>query len=302
MSIKNIQPPSLEQVTAVIERFEVQPSKMAAAALHLATPENSVYGIDIHHRGKHYLWRGSSVAQGFGVAGCAGRAVELAALSWRPGESGLDLEGDCLKVVRSGAHNLIAGSFLYGGGEILCGVEIKDPLKVAEAWLRRDLWGRSGVVEIDGDAYLVSGDERVVVIHGEESDLSEGSAINCDIEDTETVGKLIQTMLDLDTIEAVGIGSRVAGTTDIDYIGTITEGGVVYDVIIPCTIGAGLSIGAPSGVAAPSTIDWYRSRRGEVAWFEIGGYAPIEPARLEPGWVARHDNSGLSVIVRLNEG
>jgi hypothetical protein len=292
------QPPTLNEIVETLERFEVPPSKMGAAALHLATPRASVCGIDVHIRENQYLWRGRSVRSGFGVEGTARRVTELAVGGWRPGDERMDLGGSCLKPVRSGAHNLIAGAFLYGSCEVLCGVEIENPEAVAEAWLRGGHVGSNGVVEIAGEAYLTSGDERVVIIHGlRDQDLTDRDQGGV-VEDPEVVGLLIQQMLDLDTVEAVGIGSRFTGTLDIDYIGTISDAGSTYSVVVPCTVGRALSIGAPHGAASPNVIDWYNSRKEEISWWGVYGYSPIEPARLEPGWVARHDASGISVILR----
>lgn len=302
MSSTTNRPPQAHDIEEALHRFEIPPTRAAVAALHLATPVSTICGIDAHIRDRHYTWRGNSVPAGFGAGANARKACELAAAGWGAGDVPVDHSGSCLKVLRSGAHNLVAGGFLYGKGEILCGIEIQNPEKVAEHWLTLGDWGKTGVIELDGEAYLIGGDERVAIIHGMlragGGDFDGGGGTYSDLTDDGEVGEMIQRMLDLENIEAYSIGSRLPGTTDIDYVGYLRDGGVEYCVIIPCTIGAGLSVGAPSGAAAPRTIDWYKSRGEDVAWYGVDGYSPLEPARLEPGWVARHKASQISVIIR----
>lgn len=249
-------------------------------------------------------------------------AAGLASIGWRAGETALDLTGDCLKAVRSGAFMLVAGGFLHNGPLILCDVDASEALKVGSGWLKYDARDRSGVVEIEGRSYITHGDARVVYIHntgrentsgesGGEGRLRVGRSRDTgagdggddrqtrEVRDIDSIGNIIANRLSLSYVEAATIGSRFAGTTDIDYVSTIEAGdGERYQIIIPCTIGEAVSIGAPRGVAVPSVLDWYKVRSEEDVWYEVAGYVPVEHARFEPGWVAQHVESGTSVIIR----
>lgn len=293
--------PTPTTLEAKITALAVAPEQHEAAALHLATPGGCVVGVHVRIEDDSYVWRGRSVgrAEGDDLARICTQASTLALTGWRAGDRALDLTGNCLKAVRSGAYMLIGGSFLYGGPEILCNVDADTAVEVAAQWLELQSPPQSGVLEVNDVQYLTHGDARAVFIH--RIDGSPSGSSNQAPFDIDTVGAVIQTRLGIDGLEAASIGSRCAGTVDVDYVGKIhTEDGT-YLVVIPCTIGQSVSIGAPSGVAVPNMQDWYRARREGESWVDIEGYRKLEPARFEPGWVAVHEASRIPVIIRRED-
>jgi len=293
--------PTPATLEAKITALAVAPEQHEAAALHLATPVGCVVGVHVRIEEDSYVWRGRSVGrmEGGDLARICAQASTLALTGWQAGDRALDLAGNCLKAVRSGAYMLIGGSFLYGGPEILCNVDADTAIEVASQWLELQSPPQSGVLEVNDVQYLTHGDARAVFIHR-----IDGSPIGSSNQapfDIDTVGAVIQTRLGIDELEAASIGSRCAGTVDVDYVGKIhTEAGT-YQVVVPCTIGQSVSIGAPSGVAVPDMQDWYRARREGEAWGGIEGYSKLEPARFEPGWVALHEASRTPVIIRRED-
>lgn len=292
--------PTPETIAAKIAALGVEPEHHEAAALHLASPVGCVVGVHVRIEDNSYQWRGRSVARAGGadlMRTCA-EASTLTLAGWQSGDRALDFEGNCLKAVRSGAYMLIGGSFLYGGPEILCNVEADTAIEVAAQWLELQNPPQSGVLEVNGVQYLTHGDTRAVFIHRVDS--SSGDLPNRTTFDIDTVGAVIQERLGFTDLEAASIGSRCAGTVDVDYVGKIETGVGTYQVVVPCTIGDSVSIGAPSGVAVPHMQDWYRARREDETWSDIEGYTILEPARFEPGWIALHEASRTPVIIRLD--
>lgn len=293
--------PTPETIEAKIAALNVAPEQHEAAALHLATPVGCVVGVHVRIEDDSYQWRGRRVGrvEDGDLARICAVASTLALWGWQAGDRALQLDGNCLKAVRSGAYMLIGGSFMYGGPEILCNVEPDAAIEVAAHWLELQSLPQSGVLEVNGVQYLTHGDAKAVFIHRIDGALS-GWSHQAQF-DVDTVGSVIQARLGLSDLEAASIGSRCAGTVDVDYVGKLyTEEGT-YQVVIPCTIGQSVSIGAPSGVAVPNMQDWYRGHRDEEAWGEIDGYTKLEPARFEPGWVALHEASRTPVIVRRDD-
>lgn len=304
-------PPTHQEIAETINRFIVDEDSYERAALHLATGSEAIVGIDVLVGETEYRWRGATMPKptGGGLESICRAAAGLASIGWKPGEGALDLTGDCLKAVRSGAYVLVEGGFLHKSPLILCDLNVSEALKVGAAWLRYGYEERSGVIEIDGQRYITHGDRRVVYIHNTGRDKEDGKDIELfsrrnrvnahtkhDIDD---IGDIISRRLSLTHIEAATIGSRFSGTTDIDYVSTVeADDGRRYQIIIPCTIGEAVSIGAPRGVAVPNVLDWYKVQRDGDDWYEVSGYVPMERARFEPGWVAQHVASGVSVIIR----
>jgi hypothetical protein len=304
------QPLTREEVSSVLNKLSIfeqdNTDRYLEAALHLATPKKSVIGIDITLERDLITWRGATIkcTPGRGLED----AVSLATSRWRKEDEALDLEGSFLKPLRSGAHNIVYGTFLYNAPHVLCGTEVDNPAEVAQAYLKNRVNEAAankigpgsrvvdGVVEILGNTYLVHGGEKSLYIHG-----VEGGKIlkNLNLYDTKIVGEIVKDYLKINDLEEAKIGSRLAGTLDVDYVGRFFENGACYEVIVPCTVGGGLNIGAAYGVASPDTFDWYSSRKTTEPWYKLRDYTPIEPARLEPGWVARHEPSGTTLIVRL---
>jgi hypothetical protein len=294
--------PTPETIEAKIAALNVIPEQHEAAALHLATPVGCVVGVHVRIEDGSYQWRGRRVGRiedGDLTRICAG-ASTLALLGWQAGDLALKIEGNCLKVVRSGAYMLIGGSFMYGGPEILCNVEPDTAIEIAAHWLKLQSPPQSGVLEVNGVQYLTCGDTKAVFIHRVDGTLSGWSQQSQF--DVDEIGAVIQARLGLDDLEAASIGSRFVGTVDIDYVGKLHTDNGSYQVVIPCTIGTSVSIGAPSGVAVPNTQDWCRGHRDGEAWDEIDGYTKLEPARFEPGWVALHEASRTPVIIRRDDG
>lgn len=290
------------QPEAVVDRLLSLPvlaSQRGAAALHLLTPVDSVVGIHVSIGETDWTWRGvrRSAPRSLDSAALCRAAADLVREAWRPSDTPVNLTGACLKPVRSGAHILIGGTFLYNGPEILVGVNVEHPSRVAAAWLSKYERGVdvAGVIELDGEPYLIQGDDRVVRISGTtgpvEVPVASGEY------DSSMVRSFIQSSLRLSTVEPATIGSRAVHTTDVDYVGSIDDRGERYDVIIPATIGRGMSVGAPHGVAVPAVSDWYGVENG-APWYGIAGFEPVERALLEPGWVARHSESGIYVLIR----
>lgn len=290
--------PTPEMIEAKIKSLNVAPKQYEAAALHLATPTGCVVGVQVRIVEDSYLWRGrrtSRTGDGNLALICA-EACTLSLAGWRDGDRAMDLEGHCLKAVRSGAYMLIGGSFMYGGPEVLCDVEAETAIEVAEHFMRLQNLPQGGVLDVGGVQYLTHGDARAMFIHRIDGNLTgPGKLESFDID---TIGLEIQARLDLDDLEAASIGSRCAGTLDVDYVGRLHADGGTYQVVIPCTIGQSASIGAPSGAAVPNVRDWYFGHRDTDTWDEIEGYTKLEPARFEPGWVALHDTSRTPVIIK----
>jgi len=287
--------PTASEISKKIRELELSNEKAEAAALHLATATSALVGVQVRIEEETYRWRGAKVSRGGDLESICSQAAALGVIGWRSGDRFLSMEGSCLKSVRSGAYILIGGSFLHGGPEILCDTDEDQAVAVAEQWLLRG--GRhSGVIEVAGEQYLAHGDERVMRIHR-----TNGTGRTKTTKDPLTstrVGELIAEKLHIDDIEAATIGTRCPGTIDVDYVGTIETAQGPYQVVVPCTIGIGVSIGAPSGVAVPNLIGWQQAGGEGEPWYEIEGYTTIEPARLEPGWVARHEATSTNVIIR----
>jgi len=287
--------PTTSEISKKIQELELDNDKMEAAALHLATATNALVGLQVRIEDEAYRWRGATVRRGGDLESICSQAATLSVIGSRSGDRFLSMEGSCLKSVRSGAYILIGGSFLHGGPEILCDTDEDQAVAVAEQWLLRGD-RHSGVIEVAGERYLIHGDERVMRIHR-----TNGTGRTKTTKDPLTparVGELIAEKLNIDDIEAATIGTRCPGTIDVDYVGTIETNQGPYQVVVPCTIGVGVSIGAPIGVAVPNLIGWHQAGWAGEPWYEIEGYSSIEPARLEPGWVARHEGTSTNVIIR----
>lgn len=293
-------PLTFHELVDCLSRFPLESGQRVAATLHLATDTTSVVGISIRQEGSVWTWRGGQVDidERASIEDIAETVVSFCSNMWRDGDVRVDPTGHCLKPIRSGAHTLIAGSFLYGGGELLVDGAVPDPVSVGVAWLTRgDEPARAGVITHRGETYIVQPGPGACIIHST-SQHGDARVIHEAAWGADEVCDLLRDTLTLDDIEAATIGSRVPDTTDIDFVGSYTIDGSAFDVIIPATLGRGLVLGAPHGAAVPARVDPYT--RGERdAWSELlRDWDPIEPARFEPGWVARHRVSGIYAILR----
>jgi len=292
------QPPTVDAVCERIAHTSLPPTSIAAAALHLLSPVSTLVGMHIHCDPEQWVWGTESVAapRSLRLRGVVEAAAAFVQRRSPLDAQYLDLTGSCLKPIRSGAYHLLGGAFLYSAPELLIAPDIADPAAVGLSWIRAAAGSPDavGIIDLDGVSYLVHGDDRVIAIH---STTTNHHRTNLPQWDVETVQVLISELLDLDDVEAASIGSRLTNTVDIDYVGSISAAGERYEIIVPSTIGAGLVLGAPHGSAVPEVGSWYAGPR-ETPWRPLDGYDPIEPARFEPGWVARHRASGVCVIVR----
>jgi hypothetical protein len=311
---------SSEQLTAYLRDHQYLnrtrgTADLLRAALHLATPTSvgvplqAAQNVLIDDDGQPVIeWRWRGQTQSFQVVDSDGNigldaacdaAARFAADAWAAGDEPVELSGKALKAIRSGSYVVVFGSFLYDAPQILVDPLVADPIGVAARWLEDA--SPNGILQHGEASYLTSGDDTTVTIHPMIGGSGSGTAPTAvGIED---VRAELEGTLGIDEMVAATIGSRLPHSIDVDYVGETEIRGVRYTVIVPATIGTAANIGAPYGVSAPVLDDVYGSTAGsadEYLWDELAEFEAVEPARLEPGWIARH-RSGITVILRRED-
>lgn len=274
--------------------------------VHAATPQSAVIGIDITITDDRFEWRGASVMLDDDPHVLAGDVCALVRSCWRSDDVPIDDDTFALKVVRSGAHHVAFGADFYIPRQLCVDATFPDAAAIARAYLRSslrssgtDFTGGSGVQQLSGTDCLVADNGRVVTIVSSQTG-------HCDSDETrpwdsidtvDAVGVELAAAFGVGSFDAATIGARTPDTIDVDYVGARYIDGVAYEIIVPATLGAACVLGAPHGAAASAVRNWYQ-HPGPGAWFGVDGYTPIAPAGVEPGWLARHEASGIVVIIR----
>jgi hypothetical protein len=297
-------PHPIEHVAAALQRLSVAAPVRFEAALHLASPARSAVGLDITVDPEP-RWRGRSAPAPTdgSIEEAARAAVGLITPGWCSDDDVIDLDGQCLKIMRSGAHLVAFGAQLHTGAHLLLDPAIGEAELVAAAWI--EAWRRGvrapAVWEVHAEQFLVEGDAHSVVLRPAARGAEVyGETVDCWAEVDELAGELTD-VLDLERIEVATLGSRSNDTVDVDYVGSYTCRRGAFEVIVPATLGRCSVIGAPHGEAGPEVRDWYGTGES-LAWYDLEGFVPLEPSLTEPGWVARHVASGIAVIVRRPDG
>lgn len=293
--------------------------ELLQAALHLATPATVGVGLQasqstlLDFDGQPLIeWRWRGQIQRFvlrdsddpiALDAACDAAARFAADGWAVADEPLELSGAALKAVRSGSYIVMFGTFLYDAPQLLVDPTVCDPLGVAACWLNEAQ--PTGIVQYDGASYLTGGDESAVTVHALEGYAGGDPSPNGPVA-IDDVRHELEDALGIDAMVAATIGSRLPHSIDVDYVGETELHGVRYTVIVPATVGLAANVGAPYGVAAPVLDDVYGSvskasgSAEAYAWDEISDFDAVEPARLEPGWIARH-RSGITVILRRED-
>ncbi len=290
-------------VCVTIDRLGItrDSDRAVAAAIHLASGHNLLYGVDITWRrlgnaviveladGRRSFIRGN-------LNDIATHTFELA----QP-DTLFNLDGNLgalVTVRQSGAYQVA-----FGATEIFAVAVLGDDPDSIVAYLdmygTADLAGNApvGACDAGGSTLLVDGDNTCVRIWKNAVTHNNRTAPLPAYSDYEQVGNEIGDMIGYTLDDTVMIGSRIPGIVDIEYL---YSDGDQWELVIPTTVANDLSYSAGC-VTGDALI---------LPHQHLGNHTPqrdrtvpdrwtyIEACRTEPGLIAEHAKTGIRALIR----
>lgn len=297
-SIYQSQVPSVEDLCDALAQLDHRYAT-TKAAVHLATPVDVVLGMGVSSTRFTVEYRGEAVVIPYhlDLTEAAERLHGLILRGHRTADRYLDLTAEpahWLKTMRSGAHWYVFGANVLFG---LPHIRLFMPPTEGLVSVLLEGAGHSGVYSVGAERYLVDGDDRIIEVRRLRP-VKELEPVPLSDPD-DAVQRLQHRLEELlgeegRILNVTVFPDRIPGVTEVEYVFAFRQ----YQLIIPAAVAtSGWVVGAQHANTLPSTPathDGASSEFGPVP----DGWDPIEPARWEPGTVARHTESGITAICR----
>jgi hypothetical protein len=261
-------------------------SQRLRQAIHLATPISQILDIQLRLDGTTLFWRHHDV----GLTISAGASLELlcsfVADLTTPEDKFIDLEDDpslWLKDVISGTRRLVSGvDTLFSGPRVSAELDVPE---IALTGLVRGILDRGNdpagaYLTLEGTINVIGNRDGVLLRNNH--DYTYPELVSPDVAVLIEAGRSLAAEIGGTFIDYVDLPSPLGNQRHVEYVINLRE----YQAIVSAYVDS--SAAATFGYAGPWT----------PAKHPIDGWRTRGAALLEPGWVAVHEPSDITALLR----
>ena len=283
-------PPSAKDVDRALNHLQIsnaEPLQRLRQAIHLVTPRSQILDIQLRLDATTLLWRGADVGLTIPALSSLELLRSFVAAHTRPEDTFLDLDADpalWLKSTISGSRRLVSGvDTLFDGPRVSAELDVPE---IAIPGIVREVLSRGNdpagpTKTIEGTINIIGNRDGVLLRmdhHYPYPDLGDP-----DVHILLSAGRALAAELGGLFSDYVDLPSTIGNQRHVEYIIDLPN----YQALISAYVDS--EAAATFGYAGPWT----------PAKHPIDGWRTRGAALLEPGWVAVHEPSDITALLRL---